>query len=313
MSGRAGPSVNNSVPSSHLSLVPPPQSLAQDCPILIWMLSLNREYTAEEYEACYTFLKDYTDHVDLGPHNAEDADSFRHLITQLLPVLMMRHRRIPRSKWRDQVTQNGKHWIEQLPDDMPPEKFLYSMIGYHIECGPSLCGIAMTQGPQKRVVNIGLGIKQLTVEPRGISVAVYLESLAHKLTPTEMSLIPLDEGDETALRRLTIILTLKEAYIHAIGQPIGFDYSRLEFNVPEGKAWGDGHPLQGWEFRLWSAALGVARGDRLVEEQYQCVCAFFRGTKESTFLWKDERKALDTWVQFINIDQMVKVLPKLMA
>ncbi len=47
MSGTAGPSVNNTVPSSHLSLVPPPQSLAQDCPILIWMLSLNREYTAE--------------------------------------------------------------------------------------------------------------------------------------------------------------------------------------------------------------------------------------------------------------------------
>lgn len=56
------------------------------------------------------------------------------------------------------------------------------MIGYHIECGPSLCGIAMTQGPQKRVVNIGLGIKQLTVEPRGISVAVYLESLSHKVS-----------------------------------------------------------------------------------------------------------------------------------
>ncbi|KAK0202582.1 hypothetical protein DFS33DRAFT_1341416 [Desarmillaria ectypa] len=297
---------------------------------LVGLRSLIRSFQ-QEYEACYTFLKDYTDHVELGPYNPEDADSFRksptlqdklypelsfhpgHLITQLLPVLMMRHRRIPRSKWRDQVTQNGKHWIEQLPDDMPPEKFLYSMIGYHIECGPSLCGIAMTQGPQKRVVNIGLGIKQLTVEPRGISVAVYLESLSHKLTPNEMALIPLDEGDETALRRLTIILALKEAYIHAIGQPIGFDYSRLEFNVPEGKAWGDGHPLQGWEFRIWSAALGVARGDRLVEEQYQCVCAFFRGTKESTFLWKDERKALDTWVQFINIDQMIKVIPKLMA
>lgn len=40
----------------------------------------------------------------------------------------------------------------------------------------------MTQGPQKRVVNIGLGIKQLTVEPRGISVAVYLESLSHKVS-----------------------------------------------------------------------------------------------------------------------------------
>jgi 4'-phosphopantetheinyl transferase len=51
----------------------------------------------------------------------------------------------------------------------------------------------------------------------------------------------------------------------------------------------------------------------LVEEQYQCVCAFFRGTKESSFVWHETAKDLESWVQFINIDQMVKVIPKLTA
>ncbi|KAF9031856.1 hypothetical protein BDZ89DRAFT_1063743 [Hymenopellis radicata] len=277
------------------------------------MLSLNREYSLEEYEACYNFLREFVPHVTLPTHNPEDANSFRFCITQLLPVLMMRHRRIPRSKWRDCISPNGKHWIEQMPDGMPPEKFLHSMIGYHIECGPSLCGIAMTQGFQKRVINIGLGIKQIAVHPRGITVPDFIESMRHKLTSTEFGLIPLDQGDEVALRRVFILLCLKEAYIHAIGQPPGFDYSRLEFNVPAEKAWGDGHPLQGWEFRLWNANLGVAREDRIVEELYICVCAFFRGTKESCFIWNDEKRKLDSWVQFVDIDQMMKVIPKLAA
>lgn len=36
------------------------------------------------------------------------------IITAMLPLLMMRHRRISRSKWRDCVTTNGKHYIEQV-------------------------------------------------------------------------------------------------------------------------------------------------------------------------------------------------------
>jgi 4'-phosphopantetheinyl transferase len=128
-----------------------------------------------------------------------------------------------------------------------------------------------------------------------------------------MSAIASGNADEIILRRLCIVLALKQAYIKAIGQPIGFDWSRLEFNVPAETAQGDAHPLQGWEFRVFEASLGVARGDTLVEEHYQCACAFFRGTKESTFIWHNNTKDLESWVQFINIDQMVKVIPKLTA
>ncbi len=133
-----------------------------------------------------------------------------------------------------------------------------------------------------------------------------------KLTENEINLIPRDQGIETALRRISIILALKEAYVHAIGLSHGLNYQRLEFNAPAGKAWCDGHPLQGWEFRLWNAKLGVARGDTIVEELYVCVSAFFRSTQqESTFIWNDERRNLQSWVQFVDIDQMIKVLPKL--
>jgi len=55
------------------------------------------------------------------------------------------------------------------------------MIGYHLAYQNSLCGMAMTQGLQRRVINIGLGIKQIAVEPRGVAVSAYAESLSHKV------------------------------------------------------------------------------------------------------------------------------------
>ncbi|KAL0952595.1 hypothetical protein HGRIS_006850 [Hohenbuehelia grisea] len=296
---------------------PPPGQQQQrqplpDCPILIWMLSLNREYTHEEYDACFHLVRECAPHIPVI-YSPEDPDSFRLLMTSMLPLLMMRHRRIPRAKWRDCVTSNNKHWIEQTPDDMPPERFLHCMIGYHLAYENSLCGMAMTQGIQRKVINIGLGIKQVCTEPRNISVAAYVESLSHKLTPIELSMMTPDLGDEVVLRRLCTVLALKQAYIKAIGQPIGFDLSRLEFNIPNQTAMGDGHPLDGWEFRIYQASLGVARRDKLVEEKYQCVCAFFRGSLKSNFIWHDNQKELESWVQFINIDQMIKVIPKLTA
>lgn len=54
------------------------------------------------------------------------------------------------------------------------------MIGYHLAISNSLCGMAMTQGERQKVVNIGLGIVQFTVEPRGTSVPTYVESMSHK-------------------------------------------------------------------------------------------------------------------------------------
>lgn len=277
------------------------------------MLSLNREYTLEEYDECHAIVKECVKHLDV-PYDPDNADSFRQLMTLMLPLLMMRHRRIARHRWRDFQTPTGKHWIEQeAPDGIAPEKYLNSMIGYHLTFENGLCAMAMTQGSQRKVINIGMGLKQLCVEPPGVTASAYAESFAHKLTPLEMSFLSGDLTDEHKIRRLCIMLALKSAYIKAIGQPIGFDWSRIEFNLPEKTAKGDDHPLTGWEFRIFKAHIGVARRDQLVEEQYQCVVAFFRGGEESNFIWYDNQKELETWVQFIYIDQMVKVAPKLLA
>ena len=101
----------------------------------------------------------------------------------MLPLLMMRHRRIPRSRWKDRHTASGKHWIEQAQEDMTPERFMSSMIGYHLAIEGSLCAMAMCQGTQRRVVNIGMAAKQAAVHPFGVTVAAYVESQQHKVRP----------------------------------------------------------------------------------------------------------------------------------
>lgn len=98
----------------------------------------------------------------------------------------------------------------------------------------------------------------------------------------------------------------------AIGQPRGFDWSRLEFDLPGERATGDGFPLVGWEFRVWQAKIAVLKENDEVEEQmYQCASAFFRGCQGINFVWQKENKELDAWVQFLTIDQLITVLPKL--
>ncbi|KAJ7768166.1 hypothetical protein DFH07DRAFT_736428, partial [Mycena maculata] len=92
--------------------------------------------------------------------------------------------------------------------------------------------------------------------------------------------------DEVVLRRLCIMLALRQAYINASAQPPEFDWTRLEFDMPGEKARGTGMRCRGaWKFRIFPASLGVARRDMLVEEHYQCVCTFFRWSRDGAFVW----------------------------
>ena len=72
----------------------------QDCPILVWMISLNRNYSQEvsitltpessiltldqEYDECYTLVKDCVTNVNIE-YNPTDPDSFRALFLRSLP------------------------------------------------------------------------------------------------------------------------------------------------------------------------------------------------------------------------------------
>jgi len=86
----------------------------QDCPILVWMISLNRNYSQEvsitltpessiltldqEYDECYTLVKDCVANVNIE-YNPTDPDSFRALFLRSLlqPSLLTLNRQSPLS------------------------------------------------------------------------------------------------------------------------------------------------------------------------------------------------------------------------
>ncbi|KIM37904.1 hypothetical protein M413DRAFT_76579 [Hebeloma cylindrosporum] len=296
--------------------------------ILVWMLSLNREYSAEEYNQAYQLCRRCFPNERFR-YQTTDPDSFRLLITQLLPVLMMRHRRVRPSNWLDYRTPTGKHWIDTFGPSNPGEPLPLQSIGYHLAYESSLCGMAAVCGPQVQVINIGLGIKQVKVEPQGTPIKLYFERLSHKvrcsrdllfsyiliprqLTRVEKANITRTSDEARMLQRLCILLALKESFLKATGQPPGFDYTRLEFDVPNQRAFQDGQPMRGWEFRIFASHIGVARGAVLKQEEYQCVCAFFTGSPESTFSFEEELD-LEEWVSCINIDEIMAAVGKLDA
>ncbi|KAI0077014.1 hypothetical protein K474DRAFT_1174996 [Panus rudis PR-1116 ss-1] len=282
-----------------------------ECPILVWMMVYNRPFKPEEYEKVYQTVQICVPHAQIlyEPGSKEMAVKS---MAYLMPLLMMRHRRIPRSKWRDSALPNGKRWIEQAWDRrVDPMRRMHSFIGYHIGMCNNLIGMVMVQGRQRDIVTSGIGIQQLGTVPPDTSISDYLESNYHKLTQREIE--SLGEDEETMLRRLCLLLALKKAYLEATGNTM-VDHTIIEFDIPNEKVYHDGKPLDGWEFRVWTSALNVSPTgnlEDLVDQEYQCATAFFRGHRGSRFIWQRDRKQLESWVQFLSVDQLLLVLPKL--
>ena len=72
--------------------------------------------------------------------------------------------------------------IQHGPDDNPvvAAQRARSMIGYHTSYDHNLVGMAMTQGRREDVVNIGIGIKEISAPP-GMSGNDFAISLYHKV------------------------------------------------------------------------------------------------------------------------------------
>jgi len=81
-----------------------------------------------------------------------------------------------------------------------------------------------------------------------------------------------DEG----LRLFFWMWTMKEAYTKALGVGLGFDFRRLEYDVPQNVLTVDGTVSKGWQFVRFEITEG--------EDLYQGVAAEFVGGDETTIL-----------------------------
>jgi 4'-phosphopantetheinyl transferase len=106
---------------------------------------------------------------------------------------------------------------------------------------------------------------------------------------TVLELRTLFEGvsEHDGLRRFFWIWTLKEAYTKALGLGLGFDFRRIEYNIPENIVKVDGAIPKGWQFCKFELL------DDL--DLYQGVVAEFVGGDEAAAILQPSSEWLTTF------------------
>ena len=108
-------------------------------------------------------------------------------------------------------------------------------------------------------------------------------------------------------------MTIKESLISGLGQPVGFDLSRIDCSVPENSVRVDGQPLLGWGFRLVrSVQQGVSDSGQYYWEPYQITVAFYRANNISKIIFTENPKDVERVMQYFTLENLIKVLPKIM-
>ncbi|KAL7282154.1 hypothetical protein ACG7TL_003623 [Trametes sanguinea] len=200
-------------------------------------------------------------------------DSIRGLIGRLLPRLLLKERGIPKNEMRFFKTQAGKPYICTKLD---------TPIGYNVTHDNGVIAMAYSTGadlyPDPPAYRVGVDVMLLQL-PKRDTFSGFVEVFSDQLTSLERNILlpPTPEPQLSAheqLRRFFLIWTLKEAYTKALGLGLGFDFSRIEYDVPNDVVRIDGQVPRGWEFIRFE--LANTKKDGLVEN-YVGVAARYMG------------------------------------
>ncbi|KAL5498387.1 hypothetical protein ACEPAH_2529 [Sanghuangporus vaninii] len=284
---------------------------SMDVPVLCWVCTINPSITDDEYQACYNAVLQafpdtpFAQRLKDMPRN---YDTLREMLAYILPLLMMRQQRIPRKQWVLNQNERGKKWIEKIAEGGQSSKHQPSITGYTTAYDYNVVVLAACQG-KRHAVNIGLGVKRLSAD--GVPVQQWAQSQQHKITAKEIQMLA-GLQDDLLLSRFIILLTIKESLINGLGQPIGFDLSRIECNPIENWLMVDGQPLTGWDFRLFRCQGEAMVGETQYVDQYQMCISVYRGHNTLKFSFVDKPTDIERLTQYFPFDRLVEVMPKLL-
>ncbi|KAI6035434.1 hypothetical protein F5J12DRAFT_26141 [Pisolithus orientalis] len=177
-------------------------------------------------------------------HRREDA--CRSLIGNLLPRVLLRKRGVPKDTLTFATTDTGKPYCI-APGIDPP-------LGFNVTHDEGVVAMAFGTGDLgPPAFTVGVDVMQLKIPPNS-TFADFVDSVSGQLTPLEHGLVLADIPQSEALRRFYWIWTLKEAYTKALGMGLGFDFRRIQYNVPEEAVTIDGELVRGWQFRKFEVA-----------------------------------------------------------
>lgn len=106
--------------------------------------------------------------------------------------------------------------------------------------------------------------------------------------------------EDELLRRFFWMWTLKEAYTKALGLGLGFDFSRIEFDVVNRTVRVDGAVPEGWAFRMFVIADG--------QDIYEGVVAQYVGEGPTTVVHEETNDWLTVQDAVTFTENALKVL-----
>ncbi|KAK0206294.1 hypothetical protein DFS33DRAFT_1372650 [Desarmillaria ectypa] len=200
-------------------------------------------------------------------------DACRTLIGRLLPCMMLRDRGVLPQAMAFGVTEARKPYITTPYLDPP--------VAFNISHDNGL--VAMAFGPgtaNPPSFTVGIDVMKVRIPGRE-SFKSFVETVGDQLTLLERRcLLSPEVSQYEALRRFFWIWTIKEAYTKALGLGLGFDFSRLEFDVTSDIIRVDGAVPPGWQFKKFELVQG--------HDVYLGVVAEFTGGTETTITSENE-------------------------
>ncbi|CEL58141.1 L-aminoadipate-semialdehyde dehydrogenase-phosphopantetheinyl transferase OS=Mus musculus GN=Aasdhppt PE=2 SV=1 [Rhizoctonia solani AG-1 IB] len=210
-------------------------------------------------------------------------DSWRSLIGQLLPRYWLRQKQVSLDVVRFEATEHGKPIIAQSPVPLT----------YNVTHDSDMVAIACGSGE-----SVGIDLMRVAL-PRRTSMNEFVDFVSEQLTAREKEALDPRVGNEaTRLLRLYRMWTVKEAYTKALGEGLGYDFARIEYDVLEGTVTVDGKPPSGWEI--------VSFLVRRIADTYVISTARRVGEEGTAMLHlEDAPKGL---VEFIELDTLAECL-----
>ncbi|EJU00554.1 hypothetical protein DACRYDRAFT_23010 [Dacryopinax primogenitus] len=267
-----------------------------------WIVFLDRDPSQEEFNIASGLLDSTTkEKLRKMKGDGEPQDElFRIMISRILPMWMLRNRGVLRGSWILSETREGKPYVAS--------PVLSPQLAFDVAYSNHAAGIVFSEVANTVPERIGIDIMQLMPTPPEPNIQPWIQSCAHMVTPLERSMIH-NQPEQVAFRRMTVIWTIKYAYIKALGiRPEKFNFLTMECDVPRGAVRVDNAPLLGWEFRLFKASVGSAARGEMKPEEYQVACALYHGPTglPTRVSFGEEYLKMDQWIKFINLDGVMQ-------
>ncbi|KAH7344559.1 4'-phosphopantetheinyl transferase superfamily [Rhizoctonia solani] len=210
-------------------------------------------------------------------------DSWRSLIGQLLPRYWLCQKQIDPATVGFETTEHGKPIITQ--SSVP--------LTYNVTHDSDMVAIACSSGEP-----VGIDVMKVAL-PRRTSMNEFVEFVSEQLTAREKEALDPRAGNEpTRLLRLYRMWTVKEAYTKALGEGLGYDFARIEYDVLNRQVTVDGNPPSGWEIASFLV--------RHMTDTYVISTARHVGGDQGTMLHLED--APEDLVQFIGVDVLAECL-----